>query len=234
MAEENTGQFFPDDQFIRAFTESQSALRGFCSASIGNPEDARDVFQKVCLVLWKKVGDWDPDTPFLKWAFAVARFEILAYVRDESRDRLVFDEDVVLAMTNTTERLAEKQVDRRDALEKCLAKLKPYHRGSPHRPLRQELQFSRNRRTAEPRSQRRKSHDDAPAPILGEARPPYLLWKSQVSIGRNYRLFSLKTKSIPMIGHYSNRRNRSESIYQRQLCPPYGGTSFIGQNSFDS
>ena len=70
----------------------------------------------------------DPDTPFLKWAFAVARFEILAYVRDESRDRLVFDEDVVLAMTNTTERLAEKQVDRRDALEKCLAKLKPYHR----------------------------------------------------------------------------------------------------------
>jgi len=121
-------QRFPDDRFIRAFTESQAALRGYCAASIGNPEDARDVFQKVCLVLWKKVGDWDPSTPFLKWAFAVARFEILAYVRDESRDRLVFDEDVVLAMTNTTERLAEKQVERRDALEKCLAKLKPDHR----------------------------------------------------------------------------------------------------------
>ena len=128
MPEDPTVHPFPDDRFIRAFTESQSALRGFCAASIGNQEDARDVFQKVCLVLWKKVGDWDPDTPFLKWAFAVARFEVLAYVRDKSRDRLVFDEDVVLAMTNTTERLAGKQIDRRDALEKCLAKLRPDHR----------------------------------------------------------------------------------------------------------
>ena len=128
MPENTKVQPFPDDRFITAFTESQSALRGYCAASIGNSEDSRDVFQKVCLVLWKKVGDWDPETPFLKWAFAVARFEILAYVRDRSRDRLVFDEDVILAMTSTSEKLAQSQSDRIDALEQCLAKLKPDHR----------------------------------------------------------------------------------------------------------
>lgn len=118
----------PNDRFITAFTESQSALRGFCVASIGNPEDSRDVFQKTCLVLWKKSGDWDRDTSFLKWAFAVARFEILAHIRDRSRDRLVFDDDVVLAMCGTSERLAESQSVRIDALEICLSKLKPEHR----------------------------------------------------------------------------------------------------------
>ncbi len=118
----------PEDRFITAFTESQSALRGFCAASIGNPEDSRDVFQKTCLVLWKKSGDWDPDTPFLKWAFAVARFEVLAYVRDRSRDRLVFDDDVVMAMAGTAERLATGQSKRVEALEHCLSKLKPEQR----------------------------------------------------------------------------------------------------------
>ncbi len=60
-------------------------------------------------------------------AFAVARFEILAYTRDRSRDRLVFDEDVVMAMAGTSEPLAARQSERIDALEVCLSKLKPEH-----------------------------------------------------------------------------------------------------------
>lgn len=130
MTQDRSTDRIPDDRFITAFTESQSALRGFCAASIGNVEDSRDVFQKVCLVLWKKVDQWDPETSFLKWAFAVARFEILAYTRDRSRDRLVFDEDVVLAMTSSVERLTQSQSERMDALEKCLSKLKAEHRSA--------------------------------------------------------------------------------------------------------
>lgn len=118
----------PDERFIAAFTEAQSALRGFCVSSVGNFEDAKDVFQKTCLVLWKKAGEWDPETPFHRWAFAVARFEVLAHIRDSSRDRLVFDEDVVVAMTSTTERIADSQPERFDALEECLRLLKPEHR----------------------------------------------------------------------------------------------------------
>lgn len=121
-------QTLPDDRFITAFTDSQSALRGYCTAAIGNAEDSRDVFQKVCLVLWKKVGDWDPETPFLKWAFSVARFEVLAHIRDRSRDRLVFDNDIVIAMAGTVERVAASHSDRMDAMEKCLAQLTPQHR----------------------------------------------------------------------------------------------------------
>ena len=118
----------PDSKFIAAFTEAQSSLRGYCISAVGNSEDAKDVFQKTCLVLWKKSGDWDPETPFSRWAFAVARYEVLAHVRDSARDRLIFDDDVVQAMTGTAGRIAESQPERLDALEECLADLNDDHR----------------------------------------------------------------------------------------------------------
>lgn len=115
----------PTAQFIEAFTESQAALRGYCMASVNHREDAADVFQKTCLVLWKKSGDWDRSKPFLPWAFGVARYEILGYLRDRSRDRLVFDDDIVLAMAGMSMRLAETQCDRLDAMQGCVEKLNP-------------------------------------------------------------------------------------------------------------
>ena len=118
----------PDSQFLEAFTESQSALRGYCLSSIGNPEDAKDVFQKTCLALWKKSEEWNPEIPFLKWAFSFARFEVLAHLRDAGRDRLVFDEDVMTKMMGSAERIVELHSERSVALEICLQKLKPEHR----------------------------------------------------------------------------------------------------------
>lgn len=125
---DTTNNASPQDSFIKAFTESQSALRGFCLASLGNADDAAEVFQKASLVLWKKANQWDPDSSFLKWAFSVVRFEILGHLRDRSRERLVFDDDVVQAMVATAERRAGSQPERVEALEDCLEKLKPQHR----------------------------------------------------------------------------------------------------------
>jgi len=118
----------PSDPFLKAFTECQPALMGFCAASIGNHEDSRDVFQKVCLVLWKKFGEWNPEIPFQRWAFAVARFEVLAYVRDKGRERVLFDSDVAQAMAGTCQPLLEPQFERAEAMEHCLSKLAPKHR----------------------------------------------------------------------------------------------------------
>ena len=118
----------PDDQFITAFTEIQSSLRAFCVASIGHSEDANDIFQKTCLALWKKADERNSDTPFLAWALTVARYEVLSHIRDRSREKLIFDDDVIQAMTGTSERLAENFSDRAMALEACLKRLKPEQR----------------------------------------------------------------------------------------------------------
>ena len=87
----------PGEAFIRALTESLTALRGYCQASLGNAEEAKEALQRASIVLWRKCGDWNPDSDFLPWAITVAKFEVLGVVRDRNRlqARFVFDPDVV-------------------------------------------------------------------------------------------------------------------------------------------
>ena len=115
-------------RFIAALTRHQPALEAFCHAQLAHRQDAREALQSTCVKLWEKSGDWDPETEFLPWAFAVARFTVLSHLRDRMRDRLVFDEDVVQAMTEETETAGAKFEDRREVLDTCLQKLKPEQR----------------------------------------------------------------------------------------------------------
>lgn len=112
-----------DTRFIEALTRHQPALEAYCHANLANREDAREVLQAACVKLWQKAADWDPNTEFLPWAFTVARFTILSHYRDQKRDRLVFDHDVVQAMADDVEMAVTKFDERRAALAKCMKKL---------------------------------------------------------------------------------------------------------------
>jgi len=111
------------EQFVALFTRNEPALRAFTRSLVPSWDDAVEVMQNTSLVLWRKFDTFDQDTEFLKWAFVVARFEVLKYRRTIARDRHVFDEDLV-------NRLAAEAVDESDsldaerrALQTCLAKL---------------------------------------------------------------------------------------------------------------
>jgi RNA polymerase sigma-70 factor (ECF subfamily) len=114
---------FDEARFIEALTRHQPALEAFCHANLANREDAREVLQATCVKLWQKAADWDPETTFLPWAFTVARFTILSHYRDQKRDRLIFDQDVVEAMADETEVAVSRFDDRREALASCMKKL---------------------------------------------------------------------------------------------------------------
>ena len=109
--------------FVTLFTRNEPALRAFIRSLVPSWDDAIEVMQNTSLVLWRKFDTFDPDTEFLKWAFVVARFEVLKYRRTMARDRHIFDEELV-------KQLAEEAIDESDSLEAerhalqaCLAKL---------------------------------------------------------------------------------------------------------------
>ena len=54
-----------------------------------------EVMQEAAVVLWRKFAELSAIEDFRRWAFGVAKFKALAFVRDRMRDRLVFDEDVM-------------------------------------------------------------------------------------------------------------------------------------------
>lgn len=116
------------DQFLRLYVEHEEALNGFARTLVPTREDAREVMQEVAVVLWQKFDDLDDAANFRPWAFAVARFKALAWLRDQKRDRLVFDDDVLALLADEVTEHADAYAAERRALEACVEKLSPAQR----------------------------------------------------------------------------------------------------------
>ncbi len=111
------------EQFVTLFTRNEPALRAFTRSLVPSWDDAVEVMQNTSLVLWRKFDTFDQNTEFLKWAFVVARFEVLKYRRTIARDRHVFDEDLVNRLAVESAEESDVLEAQRRALQHCLAKL---------------------------------------------------------------------------------------------------------------
>lgn len=111
------------EQFLMLYTANEAAIRAFVRQLVPTRNDAADVMQRISLVLWKKFGELDEPDAFRKWAFGVARFEALAWIRDKSRDRLVLADDVMMLVADESAGIENQLSIQRDALENCLEKL---------------------------------------------------------------------------------------------------------------
>ena len=108
------------EQFVQLLTEHQNRLFGYIYSLLGDRTRSADVLQETNLVLWRKLEEFDPNRPFLPWAFGVARFQVLAHLRDQGRDRMVLDADLIAAMCDQAEREATQMDEIRVAVRSCL------------------------------------------------------------------------------------------------------------------
>ncbi len=114
-------------RFLRLFAANEAAVHGFVRSLVPRREDAAEVMQEVAVVLWEKFEEFDSSRDFRKWACGVARYEVLAFLRDRARDRHVFDESLLTTLAD--EAVADEAGEaRREALESCLEKLQPGQR----------------------------------------------------------------------------------------------------------
>jgi RNA polymerase sigma-70 factor (ECF subfamily) len=111
------------DRFLRLFTTSEPALRAFVRRLVPSRDDARDVMQEVALVLWRKFGECPAGDGFRRWAFGVARYEVLAWFRDKARDRHVLADDVLELLADESIEADERLESQRETLRACLDKL---------------------------------------------------------------------------------------------------------------
>lgn len=112
-----------NEQFLRLFTANEPAVRAYIRRLVPTRDDAADVMQGVSLVLWRKFRELDNPENFRKWAFGVARYETLAWLRDRSRDRLVLSADVLETIAHESASDESRLSAQREALEGCLNKL---------------------------------------------------------------------------------------------------------------
>ena len=112
-----------DAQFLRLYTENEPSLRGFVRSLVPTRDDAREVMQDLAVALWRKFGDLADHADFRRWAFGMARMEVMAWRRDRGRDRHFFGDDAMAIIAEQAEHRAHQLDAQREALEECLHKL---------------------------------------------------------------------------------------------------------------
>lgn len=69
------------DLFSELLTRDQSRIYGYIFALIRNRDDAADLFQSVCLLLWRKFAAFQPGSSFFHWARQVSVFEVRNFLK---------------------------------------------------------------------------------------------------------------------------------------------------------
>lgn len=116
-------------RFLRRFTAHEPAVRAHVRRLVPSRADADDVMQEVSVVLWDKFDTFEEGGDFRAWAFGVARFEVLAWLRDRGRDRLVLDEEAVARIAEEASADEPRLERQREALEQCMQKVPATQRG---------------------------------------------------------------------------------------------------------
>jgi RNA polymerase sigma-70 factor (ECF subfamily) len=109
--------------FVQSLTGVQSRLYAYICSLLGEAAGARDVLQETNLALWDKAQEYDPDRPFVPWAYKVAYLQVLAYRKRCSRSRLLFDEQLVSELAEQAASRDDDLDQRLEALGDCMGRL---------------------------------------------------------------------------------------------------------------
>lgn len=112
-----------EEQFVQALTAHQNRIYAYVYSLVADHSRAADVLQETNLVLWRKKTEFIVGRPFLPWAFAIARNQVLANIRDKRRDRCLLDESLIESLAAESEQQALELDATRIALRTCVLQL---------------------------------------------------------------------------------------------------------------
>jgi RNA polymerase sigma-70 factor, ECF subfamily len=109
--------------FSELITRHQSQLYAYIFAIVRNQEDADDLFQAICLILWRKFQLFQPGTSFFSWARQTAQREARGFLKRRKLPSHVSEELLnALADTDLTVH-SDATAAYLDALQSCREKL---------------------------------------------------------------------------------------------------------------
>lgn len=110
------------DQFVRLLTSEQIGLHRYLNSLLGDYDAAATVLQEANIVLLNKSSEFELNTNFPTWARKIAYWQALAFLRDRTRDKLVFSEKLVNQLASRPA-IHEEESEARLALRHCLNEL---------------------------------------------------------------------------------------------------------------
>ncbi|MEN8772945.1 MAG: sigma-70 family RNA polymerase sigma factor [Akkermansiaceae bacterium] len=119
----------PTAAFTDQFVQNERALYGYVFSMVANRADTDDIVQSTLIQLWENFEKYDPERPFLPWAFRFAYRQVLMHRRSEKARTVRFaNEDLIAKLAEDYEEAPDWQQDREAAIQKCVGSLSDDHR----------------------------------------------------------------------------------------------------------
>jgi RNA polymerase sigma-70 factor, ECF subfamily len=108
---------------VRLLTQYQGELFRYVFTLLPNEEDARDALQETNVALYRKFGTYDPERPFLTWAYTFAYLEVLKQRDRNRRGTAPFSRELIERLAREREEHEPILALRLQALDHCLEAL---------------------------------------------------------------------------------------------------------------
>lgn len=108
---------------VRLLSKHQEELFRFILAMHPHEEDARDIVQECSVALCRKIDEYDPDQPFLPWAFGFAYLEVFKFRERNQRGTRLLSKDILERLARERAEQVAALDERVEALDHCMQSL---------------------------------------------------------------------------------------------------------------
>lgn len=111
------------DAFARLFAKYDRWLFSYLVTLLASPAHAEEVFQEVCVTVWRMSDQFELGTDFVKWVSVIAHNQVRKFRRESKRIGFQLSDATCERLAADTARGADLFDFRRDALRQCMEKL---------------------------------------------------------------------------------------------------------------
>ena len=110
-------------QLMLLMTQHQRRVFSYIYTLVPDRHDAEDLLQETSLVICEKFHEFKPNTDFVAWACQIAWWRVRNARQKFARSKIIFDQEVLDAVAQTSAVMSRELDARHEALEHCLRKL---------------------------------------------------------------------------------------------------------------
>jgi RNA polymerase sigma-70 factor (ECF subfamily) len=110
-------------ELVQLMMKHQRKLFGYILTLVPSRSDAEDILQEASLTICEKFTDFEPGTNFYSWACQVAYWKVRAARKKFATSKVIFNEEVLEAVSLTRLEMEDELDIRHSALSRCLQKL---------------------------------------------------------------------------------------------------------------
>ena len=122
---------------MQLLTGEQRRLYGYVLSLVADAVAADDILQQTNLVALQKADEFEVGTNFNAWSSKIAYFQVLAYLKTRSREKLKFEPELVARISDAVVQRQPVLDERLTALRGCVRKLSKVDQDLIHQRYKQ-------------------------------------------------------------------------------------------------